>query len=195
MLLVCLFIQNKYINYLYLLMSNSNVLFYSTKCETCKTLFNILKSNEMMDYFTLYCVDNRPVPKLITIVPSVVSKNVNKLFVGKEVFEYVKHLLFIIKNKNIENNKKKKINGLEIGDLVGFSDNWTFVKDNKNTSTCYHQLNAKEEAIRTGPQEKPLNKQEQDKLIKQFNSERDDTIKELDQHHKLQHYEKLYGKN
>lgn len=98
----------------------ANFLFYSNQCEMCKNLLIILKSNNMISYFTLLCVDDERVfarlPKIITRVPTIIIPSLNKQLVANEIFIWLQNLKqmknqrsqFTSEKMQLENNQTQQ---------------------------------------------------------------------------------------
>lgn len=92
--------------------NNSNILFYSNLCNSCKMLLEFLKQNKLDGLFNYICVEhykNNPILNNIHSVPTVILSQLNKILVGKEIFIFLQN---IVKNKssnNIVNNQFTEI--------------------------------------------------------------------------------------
>jgi hypothetical protein len=89
-----------------------NILFYSRNCQSCQHLLNLLKNENLLGYFKLYCVDDRinNIPEYIEYVPTmIVTENGKQLkFERQGTFEWVQKVKFI-RQKNIIDNDKRII--------------------------------------------------------------------------------------
>jgi len=99
-------------------MNGLNILFYSRKCKACLNLLTILKNENLLNYFKLFCVDDHlnSIPPQITTVPTMMVAGVNKLLVAKEIFEWIQNIKFINQqkvNENIDMIKKQLIQKIE----------------------------------------------------------------------------------
>ena len=66
------------------------VLFFSRTCGFCNKLIEYIDKNNLSDYFKLICIDDTiDLPKNITIVPTIVSQDIEAPLEGKKAFEYV----------------------------------------------------------------------------------------------------------
>ena len=81
-----------------------NILFYSSKCKTCQIFITLAQNNNVLKFFKLISIDNQELEfqkKGLTIVPTLILKNMNKQIEGKEC---IKWLDSIIKSKNNTSN-------------------------------------------------------------------------------------------
>ena len=78
-------------------MNNSNILFYSNSCNTCKSLIKLLENEKLIQHFFPMCVDGKleQLPPQIEVVPTMIVKDMNKPLVAEETFEYIKQVKFI----------------------------------------------------------------------------------------------------
>lgn len=168
-----------------------NILFYSLKCETSKNLLIILKNENLLNYFKLICVDDKlnKLPPQITMVPTMMVTNINKLLVGQETFEWVKQIKFFRQQQAIGENKsiiqqntftKRNQNstgpiGYDDELMGGISDKFAFTKVDNPLPHCYFNVGEEDKnAIFTAPEQIKINKDEQFKLIKNLESRRDE---------------------
>lgn len=68
-----------------------HTLFYSTRCEHCKTLVEIIKANELQPMFRPVCVEKAPVPREVTTVPTIITEDL-RVRTGIQAFDFVKFL-------------------------------------------------------------------------------------------------------
>lgn len=68
-----------------------HTLFYSTRCEHCKTLVEIIKANELQPQFRPICVEKSPVPREVTTVPTIITEDL-RVRTGIQAFDFVKFL-------------------------------------------------------------------------------------------------------
>lgn len=159
---------------------NINVIFYSRKCNNCKNLLNLLKNENLLGYFVLFCVDGRlnEIPSHITVVPTMIVSNVNKPLVGAETFNWVNKTKFlrqqnlmsenknIIMKQNLMNaNNNDKIDGYEKDVMNGISDSFAFTKKDVALPHSYVGVNNDQISIFTAPEQGKINKDEQKKKI------------------------------
>ena len=119
-----------------------NILFYSRECHTCITLIKILESENLLQYFTMICVDGKlnKLPAQIEHVPTMIVKDQNKKLEAEETFEWIKKVKFLkqnannMKNQFVNKNKilssqpKTKINGFSDVEMGNGSDVFAFTK-------------------------------------------------------------------
>jgi hypothetical protein len=177
-------------------MSSQNYLFYSTKCNTCYELINILKNENLLNNFVMKCVDNMNIQMLtskgITRVPTMIIGNTNKILIAGETFEWVKSMKFfrqkqsnqqtLIQNKVFE--EKKPVNRFEYvsEEMNGISDSYAYTKiDNPQPKSFYYK-GAEDEtknAIFTAPEiQKKMRESDQKKLISEELKKRKDQDKQ-----------------
>lgn len=69
-----------------------HTLFYSTRCEHCKTLVELIKANELQSKFRPVCVEKSPVPKEVVTVPTIITEDY-RIRSGIQAFDFVKFLM------------------------------------------------------------------------------------------------------
>lgn len=96
-------------------MNSKNTLFYSKKCKTCQILINILKNENLIHHFNPFCVDGKinQIPPQITVVPTMIVKDINKILVGEETFKWVDRVKFLKKNKKIVSDNESTSDNLD----------------------------------------------------------------------------------
>lgn len=66
------------------------ILFYSKTCGFCIKLLEYIDKNNLGMYFKLLCIDStNDIPKNITMVPTIISEDIEAPLEGKKAFEYV----------------------------------------------------------------------------------------------------------
>ena len=169
---------------------NSNVLFYSKTCETCRNLLMLLKNENLLGFFKLICVDEMStIPSDLKRVPTMLVLNLNKPLVAQETFEWVSQMKFlrqqqvmdinkktIQQNMNYMSNNKKGPIGYDSEIMASLSDKFAFTDKDKNDPLpqSYFGVNDEEKnIIFTAPQEKDkISKTNQSKLIKDIEERR-----------------------
>jgi hypothetical protein len=149
---------------------NTNVIFYSKKCETSFKLLQLLEKEQFLQCFKLLCVDNiiDKLPPQITAVPTMIVKNVNKPLMPKECFDWVKQM---VEARNMNSNEN--INGYNTFEQSKFSDVFTFLKsDDALEQSFFKYKDEKNNAIYTAPLEGKLNMTEQKKKINELEKSR-----------------------
>jgi hypothetical protein len=82
---------------------NKHILFYSDRCPHCVKLLHTIKYLGTQDNYKYISVDNFAGPKLpdiITDVPTLIVKGMNKPLVGREVFTWIESLQYMHLNTN-----------------------------------------------------------------------------------------------
>lgn len=76
--------------------NKQNILFFSEQCNMCKSLIQLLKSINMLQYFKCICIDDKNVlnrlPKEITSVPATIIPSINKCLFGRDIFVWINSL-------------------------------------------------------------------------------------------------------
>ena len=86
---------------------NKHILFYSHKCDFCTTLTTSITNTSTQDNYKFISVDNPSIkiPEIITKVPTLIVRGMNKPLVGKEVFSWIKSQQFMnLSTNNINKN-------------------------------------------------------------------------------------------
>lgn len=152
-----------------------NLLFYSNNCKTCYRLLNILKQDNFLGLFKLINVDeyiatNRPLPKEITKVPTMVITSNKQILVEAQTFEYINTLKFF-RYKDTHSSEKKQETSEETTktndpfpylktEMAGFSDTFTFLDtDNPLQHTFLNYGEENKHAIYTAPEQSKLSKE------------------------------------
>ena len=98
---------------------NKHILFYSEKCNHCSVLLTTITNTSTQDNYKFISVDNSSIkiPEIITKVPTLIVRGMNKPLVGKEVFSWINSQQFMNLstnniNKNTNNPKFKSDNTL-----------------------------------------------------------------------------------
>ena len=167
--------------------TNTNIVFYSQKCDTCRTLLTLLKNENLLGHFKLVSVDDKldKLPQNM-IVPTMIVINVNKPLIAQETFEWIKQMKFIrqqqvmdinkkiIQQNLINNNTKKGPAGFDSEIMAGISDKFAFTKADIPLPHAYFGVNEEDKnAIFTAPKDiKKLSKMDQNNLIKELESKR-----------------------
>lgn len=164
-----------------------NILFYSRTCEHSQKLFRLLQSENLLDYFNLYCVDDRldKIPSQIKMVPTMIVNNVNKPLEGQETFEWVQKMKFLRQNQaSVNQNSIINKNLLNIPknngpiafvdqEMSGFSDGFAYTKIDKPLSHSFFNYKSEDKnTIFTAPEQGKLGASEQSRRIKQIEEKR-----------------------
>lgn len=71
---------------------NQNIFFFRDKCPICIQIFALLKSNNMINYFTFVDVDKTKIPQLITRVPAMIIYG-KKILYDHEIFKFINTII------------------------------------------------------------------------------------------------------
>lgn len=186
-------------------MNGFNVLFYSQYCQTCVNLIFLLKNENLLGYFKLYCVDEKlnKLPAYITAVPTMIVTTINKPLVCEETFKWVEQMKFlrqqqimdlnkkIIQSNMINNNNNTKKGPIGYDDEImsGLSDKFAFTKDDAPPLPhAYFGVGDEDKnAIFTAPEKnRELTKDMHSKLINDIKNSRDQQNKEYSEFFKQQ---------
>lgn len=88
--------------------THKHILFYSDRCMYCANLLRLIKQIQTEQNYKFICVDNPQIklPEIITDVPTLVVKGMNRPLVGKEVFTWIESLNYInLETNNIKTSK------------------------------------------------------------------------------------------
>lgn len=170
---------------------NTNTLFFSHNCETCKKLIMLLRNENLLGFFKMVCVDDKlnQMPKNM-IVPTMMVVNLNKPLVAHETFQWVEQMKFIRQQQVMDINKKiiqqyntntqnqqKGPYGYSEEFLSGYSDKFAFTNSDNPIPHSYVNIHEEDKsAIFTAPQEKKHatsnSKLEQQKKLKELEERR-----------------------
>lgn len=166
---------------------NTNTLFFSHNCETCKKLIMLLRNENLLSFFKMICVDDKlgKLPKDIVRVPTMIIVGINKPLTAHETFQWVEQMKFIRQQQVMDINKKiiqqyntsnqqKGPLGYSEEIMSGYSDNFAFTKSDNSLPHSYVNINDEDKnAIFTAPQEKHrVSKLEQQKITKEIEERR-----------------------
>lgn len=89
-----------------------SIIFYSKYCDYCRRLFDEINKIDSLDNYQLVCLEEHPNKfPMITRVPSLIVKNVQKPIVGKYAFDCIKTKnQFNGTSNNINQNPNKYLN-------------------------------------------------------------------------------------
>lgn len=161
--------------------NNQNVLFYSMQCNLCRTVLQILKQENMTQYFNYMCIDDPQVksriPKTITHVPTAIIPSMNRIFIGNDILQWIQTLRISraqhsnvsassiqrrmeVLNQQPQNNKKqleKVVPPTPIGfvthEMTGVSDTYAYTTVDQAPRHSYSSYNEIENKLYTAPQE------------------------------------------
>jgi thiol-disulfide isomerase/thioredoxin len=73
---------------------NKHILFYSDRCPHCASLLHLIKRLGTETNYKFISVDNPQIklPEMITEVPTLIVKGMNRPLIGKEVFTWIESL-------------------------------------------------------------------------------------------------------
>jgi hypothetical protein len=175
--------------------TNINLLFFSNQCQMCRSLLAILKNENMVSYFKLYCVDDPMIraklPPAITKVPTIIIPSMNKKLVADEIFMWLKSLKAskeqrkqnITSNVNVENmkNKSKQPIGYINQEMSGISDMYAYTTIDevpRHTYTACTELD--KNTIFTAPEtQSAVTKKEHDMYAKTLERKRNQQDTEI----------------
>ena len=126
-----------------------------------------MKNINILNYFILYCIEDKKVPNGIKIVPTLLVSSINKPLEGVNAFKWVENIKFLRK----DNISKKEIgpNGYYNLEMNGFSDKYSQMNNEDAHDQSYHSLNKKKtNGIFTAPEKNKLNKDEYSKELEQI---------------------------
>lgn len=170
---------------------NRNIIFYSYKCKTCTNLLQIMKNENLLGYFTLYCVDNNihNLPPNIKHVPTLIVQGIDKPLLGKETFDWVESVKFFKQQKLAEKKPpKNNILGWSNLEMGGKTDTYAYKDVDKALSHAYFGVGDEEKhAIFTAPKSQIMNKKQQNSMIKQLEQQRQHQDKQTLSHMKNDH--------
>ena len=161
---------------------NVNILFYSTKCNYCYQFINLLKSENMLNYFKMICVDNnKNIPSIVTKVPTIIISKTNNIYMANEAFQWLNNLKNA-KNTNIDSNQNS-IKPYDILEMSGISDIYTYTEKDVQINKNFVFTGTQIQPIITLPEEKyKLSNEAQKDRINQLQKTRTD-------------YDKIVGEN
>lgn len=172
---------------------NINVVFYSNYCNTCRNIMTLLKNENLLENFKVICVDNMldKLPKKMEVPLMKLVNNPEPLY-AQNIYNWITQIKFMRSQNNnntqlIQTEKKKigpKCFDAEV--MTSISDKFAHVSENKNDALTqsYFSVNQNSEnAIYTPPQDKQkIGKVEQQKIINNINSKREQQNNEFTQY-------------
>jgi hypothetical protein len=90
--------------------NDSNLLFYSTKCNTCNVFMKIAHSNNILKYFKLICIDGQEKnfqEKGLRKVPTIVIKNMGKPIDGNDCLTWLESSIKLRTGKVYDNTNEQ----------------------------------------------------------------------------------------
>jgi len=184
-----------------------NIFFYSRKCQTSYALYTILKNEELIENFKLFCVEDHlnEIPRGITKVPTLIVNNISKPLEVEEAFRWVETIKTMRQQKFIElqkqqielekrtkdeENKKKRLLGYIDTEMGKFSDKFAYLNfDAPIPHTFKNAFDEDKEIIFTPPADKKVPAEEQKKTLSMVEKERkEEETKFADQLQNLQAY-------
>jgi hypothetical protein len=154
-----------------------NLVFYSRTCTTCQNLLKILQTENLLHYFRLYCIDDKldKLPINIEIVPTIIVANIGRPLVAKEAFEWVQYAKFTNTQTNspIKNTtNRSSYLAWNKNEMDGISDGYAYKDVDSGFVHSYQGTKDDNNIIFTAPETGKMNKNDQDKLIKNITSKR-----------------------
>jgi hypothetical protein len=103
------------------------LLFYSEYCQYSKNLLEQIAKNDLRGEFLNVCIDSASynIPKFVTKVPMLYSKENNRVLVEDEIMDYVD--ILIKKKASIKQEDVQYYSQVEMDNK--FSDNFSFLND------------------------------------------------------------------
>ncbi len=83
----------------------SNVLFYSTKCQTCNFFMTYAQKTGVLKHFKLVCIDGNErhfQTQGLKIIPTIIVINLNKPIEGKDCISWLENVIKMNSGKNFE---------------------------------------------------------------------------------------------
>jgi len=161
-----------------------NVVFFSKRCRDCSDLLTLLKNENLLGNFVLFCVDGRlnELPSGITVVPTMIVNSINRPLVGREPFEWVNKVKFL-RQTNMSNQMLMQQNlmrmmqktgpqGFRVDEMSGISDSFAYTKTDMALPHRYVNPGDDKTAIFTAAEQGKISKDEQKKRIEQIETER-----------------------
>jgi hypothetical protein len=165
-----------------------NLFFYSMKCPTCLNLIQILKNENILNYFKPICVDGNldKIPKNITRVPTLIVSNIPKPLVAEEAFKWVQNIKFLRsqklqeQNKFISNQKPNGPNPFLNNEMSGISDTFAYTNiDAPQPKSFFGYGDEDKHIIFTAPEQHKINMNEQRQKINEETKKRQNQEKEI----------------
>ena len=184
-----------------------NLLFFSTKCQYCHKFVNIMENHNLLNYFRMINVDENlnSIPKTITTVPAILISQTNNLFMGSDAFKWVENMILLkekniteMNNKNLSMKKNSGIKGFNADEMLGISDNFTFINFDMALPKSYAPSNSDIGAIITPPKEdNKISTSMQNNRIKELLNNREQQNKQISEIMKKEQIEAVakYEKN
>lgn len=103
------------------------ILFYSNRCNHCRSFINQLNKTDLKNQFSFFCIDNnyQNIPANIKSVPSILFKGNNNVLVGKSIFNWLDEQNKPKINNQPNNEGPLAWHGAEMGGSM--SDNYSFL--------------------------------------------------------------------
>ena len=125
-----------------------NLLFYSEYCKFSKLLIKKLEDENLINEFKLIDIKTvKELPKIITNVPTIIVKNINRPLVGIHAFNWIENTkYFYQKTNNIKNVFKIPPSKNDINQLKGFksvnkiSDDFSSINDKDDNILTYEKF-------------------------------------------------------
>jgi hypothetical protein len=174
-------------------MSNENILFYLTTCQSCHTFIKECQRLNILSKFKLVKVDdniNEFIKKGIQSVPTIYIVGMTNLIVGQECQKWIKNIEIVMNNNNTEaqtyaqklrdelngnvkkppeiKNEKKvqqsSIMGFLQNEMTGISDNYAYKEDENAFPMSFQSKNYNFE-IKTVPEKSKVSESATVRLI------------------------------
>lgn len=181
---------------------STNILFYSKQCLMSQNVLIVLKNENLLSHFKLFCVDDKLdyVPKDIEKVPTMIVEGVDKPLVENAIYEWIKQIKFLQHKintiqTNVMNKNNEPIGWIE-NEMYGKSDGYAYKDVDKAMTHAYTGINEQGTGIYT-PKEsiKKINTMQQFNLINDIKTNRTDQDATYEQINKEQQLEKIMQLN
>ena len=171
----------------------TNIIFYSNQCKTCQSLLMILKSENMIQYFKMFCVDDPNVrnnlPKGITKLPTLIVPSMNKKLEASEIFMWLKTIKSSKEQRKQDYDTThvepqtniRQPNGFVSQEMTGISDMYAFTSIDEIPRHSYTACNELDKNTIFTAQEPSKEHQQpaQTKSLEQKRTQQDGDINEL----------------
>ena len=172
-----------------------NILFYSSNCKLCQHLIFLLKNEQFIQYFRLYCVDYDLDNCPVDAVPTMLVSGLKQPLKGNDTLRWVNQAKFIrqqwvanLKQNIIRHNMMRMMMqnmkgplGYSNQEMNGFSDEFAYTDVDKAVAHVFFGYgDEKKHAIFTAEEMDKIRKGESEQLVKKLTAMRnqDDKVHE-----------------
>lgn len=157
-----------------------NLLFWSTKCQTCANIMNMLKSENLINNFKLVCVDNnlKELSKQIKEVPTMIVVGLPEPLLAKDIYKWIQNIRFLkSKQTTAPNNSPPPPNepiGYKLSEMGEITDQFAYKDiDLALPQSFFNVGDEYKTTIYTAPKDKKkISKTEQQYMIKNLDDTR-----------------------